>query len=158
MIERFQPRQVQRENFLLQSELSVLTLYQCPFHPLVTAVACKRPQSFCQKCRWQVSPKHTYSLDLMKLEWAYYAARHSVGTFQEKRAHTQLIRKHSATVVSACWAIVDWSWPKKVELVCARWSPLRKMKVQVGNESSNFSPKSVQTRKKPPPSLSQGFS
>ena len=27
-----------------------------------------------------------------------------------KRAHTQLVRKYSATVVSARWATVDWSW------------------------------------------------
>ena len=28
------------------------------FHPHVTAVAHKRSQSFCQKCRWQVTAKH----------------------------------------------------------------------------------------------------
>ena len=27
-----------------------------------TAVACKRPWSFCQKCRWQVTAKHAYTL------------------------------------------------------------------------------------------------
>ena len=31
--------------------------------PPVTAVAHKRPWSFCQKCRWQVTPKHAYTLD-----------------------------------------------------------------------------------------------
>ena len=30
-----------------------------PFHPHVTTVARKRPQSFCQKCGWQVTAKHT---------------------------------------------------------------------------------------------------
>ena len=34
------------------------------------AVACKRSQSYCQKCRWQVTPKHTYTLHPMKSEWA----------------------------------------------------------------------------------------
>ena len=34
----------------------------------VTAVARKRPWSFCQKCRWQVTPKHSYTLGLS--EWA----------------------------------------------------------------------------------------
>ena len=29
-----------------------------------------------------------------------------------KRAHTQLVRKHSAKIVSARWTTVDWSWPK----------------------------------------------
>ena len=31
-------------------------------HPRVTAVARKRPRSFCQKCRWQVTAKHAYIL------------------------------------------------------------------------------------------------
>ena len=31
------------------------TLISCPFHPRVTAVARKRPRSFCQKCRRQVT-------------------------------------------------------------------------------------------------------
>ena len=44
------------------------------FHPLVTAVALKRPRSFCQKCRWQVTPKHAYILDPSKSEWVDYAA------------------------------------------------------------------------------------
>ena len=38
----------------------------CLFHPRVTAVVCKRPQSFCQKCRWQVAAKHAYTLDPIK--------------------------------------------------------------------------------------------
>ena len=62
------------ENFLLQSQLCVLTFIRCPFHPHVTAVARKRSRSFCQKCRWQVTPKHAYILDQSKSEWADYAA------------------------------------------------------------------------------------
>ena len=52
----------------------MLTLIRCPFHPPVTAVARKRPRPFCQKCRWQDSPKHAYTLDSTKSEWADYAA------------------------------------------------------------------------------------
>ena len=48
--------------------------YWCPFHPCVIAVARKRPRSFCQKCRWQVTLKHAYTLDPSKSEWADYAA------------------------------------------------------------------------------------
>ena len=51
----------------------MLTLIWCLFHPPVTAVAHKRPQSFCQKCRWQVTRKYAYILDQTKLEWADYA-------------------------------------------------------------------------------------
>ena len=48
--------------------------YRCPFHPRVTAVARKRPRPFWQKCRWQVTLKHAYTLDPSKSEWADYAA------------------------------------------------------------------------------------
>ena len=70
----FEPQQERRENFLFQSQLCVRTLIWCLFHPHVTPVARKRPWSFCQKCRWQVTPKHTCTLDPSKLEWADYTA------------------------------------------------------------------------------------
>ena len=38
------------------------TLFRYPFHPRVTAVARKRPRSFRQRCRWQVTAKHAYTL------------------------------------------------------------------------------------------------
>ena len=70
----FESRQERRENFLLQSQLCVLTLIRCPFHPRVTAVARKRLRPFCKKSRWHVTPKHAYTFDPMKSEWADYAA------------------------------------------------------------------------------------
>ena len=79
--------------------LCVLTLIRCPFHPRVTAVACKRPRSFCQKCRWKVTHKYAYTLDPAKSGQDPQCI-HSAGTYQE-RAHTQLVGEHSATVVSA---------------------------------------------------------
>ena len=33
----------------------------------------KRPWPFCQKCRWQVIPKHAYTFDPTKLEWVHWA-------------------------------------------------------------------------------------
>ena len=48
--------------------------YSVSVPPRVTAVARKRPRSFCQKCWWQVTPKHAYTLDPTKSEWADYAA------------------------------------------------------------------------------------
>ena len=39
-------------------------LFRYLFHPRVTAVACKRSWSFCQKCRWQVTAKHAYTLHM----------------------------------------------------------------------------------------------
>ena len=52
----------------------MLNLIRCPFHPRVTAVARKRPRSFCQKCKWQVTSKHAYTLYPSKSEWADYAS------------------------------------------------------------------------------------
>ena len=49
-------------------------LFQYPFHPRVTAVARKRSRSFCQKCRWQVTAKHAYTLcnvALHEVTWLY---------------------------------------------------------------------------------------
>ena len=35
------------------------------FHLHVTTVACKRSQSFCQKCTWHVTAKHNTALTYM---------------------------------------------------------------------------------------------
>ena len=51
----------------------MLTLTWCPFHPPATEVARKRPQSLCQKRRWQITTKHAYTLDPTKSEWSDYA-------------------------------------------------------------------------------------
>ena len=37
-------------------------LFRYPFHPRVTTVARKKSRSFRQKCRWQVTAKHAYTL------------------------------------------------------------------------------------------------
>ena len=37
-------------------------LFRYPFHSRVTTEARKKSRSFCQKCRWQVTAKHTYTL------------------------------------------------------------------------------------------------
>ena len=72
----FEPLQEWQENFLLQGQLSVLTLFQYPFHPHVTAVACKRPLSFCQKCRWQViTCIHFTYVALHEVTWLYGVRR-----------------------------------------------------------------------------------
>ena len=39
------------------------------FHPCVTTVAHKRTLSFCQKCRWQVTAKHTCILPTWFWMW-----------------------------------------------------------------------------------------
>ena len=69
----FESRQEQRENFILQGQLSVLShrlLFRYPLHPRVTAVTRKRSPSFCQKCRWQVTAKSTHTPYLCGFEWS----------------------------------------------------------------------------------------
>ena len=54
-------------------------LFRYPFHLRVTAVACKRSRSFCQKCRWQVTAKHAFTLRMwlcMKWQWAWLYGVH----------------------------------------------------------------------------------
>ena len=48
--------------------------YSVSITPHVTAVARKRPRSFCQTCRCQVTPKQAYTFDPTKSEWTDYAA------------------------------------------------------------------------------------
>ena len=45
------PSTRQLDNFILQSQLSTLTLIRCPFQPRDTVVARKRPRPFCQTYR-----------------------------------------------------------------------------------------------------------
>ncbi len=42
-------------------------LFRYPFHPRVTIVARKKSRPFCQKCRWQVTAKHAYTLRMCLL-------------------------------------------------------------------------------------------
>ena len=79
--------------------------------------------------------KHAYSLDPAKWDWADYASRHSTETTElerlslrggnplGKRVHTQLVRRHSSTVVSTpvyrpdIAVMADWARRKNTELV-----------------------------------------
>ena len=49
-------------------------LFRYPFHPRVTGVARKRSRSFCQKCRWQVTAKHAYTLRMwLCMKWVTWS-------------------------------------------------------------------------------------
>ena len=63
--------QEQGDKFLLQGQLAVLTLIQiCSFHPYVATVACEKSWSFFQRCRWQVTAKHTCTLHMwLCIKW-----------------------------------------------------------------------------------------
>ena len=126
------------------------TLIQCPFHPCVAAVARKRPWSFCQKCRWQVTPKHTYTLDPSKSEWADYAA---VQVEYGNLSGNKLTCNSSGNTyrhlssLSHCGLILA----ERVELVARANLHFKKRQAQAGTDLSNILPKSLHMRKKPPP-------
>ena len=65
-----------------------------------------------------------------------------------KLSHTQLVREHSATIVSSRWTTVDWSWPEECSK-CARVNlHLRRKKAQAGNEWSNLLPRILANEEK----------
>ena len=60
--------------------------YSLSVHPHVTAVARKRLQPFCQKCRWQVTAKQAEPLtQRSRSGLTMPLSRHSVGTYPETR-------------------------------------------------------------------------
>ena len=84
----FESRQELRENFLLQSQLCVLTLIRCPFHPFVTAVARKRPRSFCQSAGGRLHLNtHTPLTQRSRSGLIMSLSRNSVGTYPEMSSH-----------------------------------------------------------------------
>ena len=108
----FEPWQKQQENFFSRVNFVCWLLFGL-FHPHVTAVARKRPTSFCQKCRWQVTPKTPTHPSLSEVGAGWLCS--CPGIVWEpigKQAHMQLIREHSVTVNSARWASMDSSWPQ----------------------------------------------
>ena len=59
-----------RRTWFGQSKLYFVLKFRYPFHPRVTTVARKRSRSFCQKCRWQVTAKHAYTLRMwLCMKW-----------------------------------------------------------------------------------------
>ena len=126
---------------------------RCPFHPRFTAVAGKIPRSFCQKCRWQVTPKHAYTVDPSKSEWADQAA---VQAECGNLSGNELTRNSSGNtrLQSSQLAEPLWTDPglKSGISVCELISTKKKKKkkAQAGNELSNILPKSSHAREKPP--------
>ena len=56
--------------FFSRVNLLCRLLFRYLIHPHVTAVARKRSWSFWQKCRWQVTAKHTYTLPMwLWMKW-----------------------------------------------------------------------------------------
>ena len=97
-----------RENFLLQGQLSVLTLISVSVHPRVTAVARKRPRSFCQRHRWQVTAKHAYTLCMwlcMKWHAAWLYGVHRMRRDWLSLAADTCGTSHASAVSTPLWWI-----------------------------------------------------
>ena len=106
-------------------------------------MARKRPRSFCQKCRWQVTPKHTYNLDPTKSEWADYAV---VQAECGSLSGNELTRNSSGNTLSQSSQLAKPMWTdsglKSGISVCELISTLKQKhekKVQVGMNSQTFS-------------------
>ena len=113
-----------RKIFFSRISFTVLTLIWYPFEPYVTTVACKRQQSFCQKCRWQVTANLYTLLTKWSLEGLTMLSRHSVGTHQGNEFTQHLSGDDcplSSELTEPLWTD---PWPNRVELVHAHWSPL----------------------------------
>ena len=112
---KFESRQEQQENFFLQSQLNFVCwlLFGVCSTPMLPQWHIKDP-SHCAKSadgRLHLN-RHTPLTQRSRSELTMLLSRLSVRTYQ-KRAHTQPVREHSVTVVSACQANVDWFWPKE---------------------------------------------
>ena len=130
----------------------MLTLIRCPFHPHFTAVARKRPWSFCQTRRWQATPKHAYTLDLTKSGWADCAA---VQALCGNLSGNELTRNSSGNTRPRSSQLSEplWTDPGLRSGINVRYliSTDKNNKAQAGNKLSNILPKSSHARKQLPP-------
>ena len=114
----------------------------------------KRPWPFCQKCRWQVTPKQAYHHDPLQSEWADYAA---VQAECGNLSRNELTRNSRGNTRSGSSQLAEplWTDPGVKNGISLREliSTLKKKKPQTGNELSDILPKSSHAKKKPPPPL-----
>ena len=116
-----------------------------------------RPQSFCQKCKWQVTPKHApkyiyFWPNKVGVGWLCRCP----GMVWEpvwKRAHTQLVRKHtwpqSSQLAEPLWTD---SGTKSGISVCELNSISKRKEKSAGRERMvEHSPKILASKEKPPP-------
>ena len=118
----------------------MLTLIRCPCHLRVSTVARKRPLSFFQKCRWQVTPKQAFILDPTKSERADYAA---VQALSGNLTGNELTRKSSGNTRSQSSQFAEplWTDPGLKSGISVRELISTRKKAQAGNELSNILPK-----------------
>ena len=147
----FESRQERRENFLLQSQLCVLTLIRCPFHPRVTAVARKRPRPFCQSAGGRLHLNmRTPLTQRSRSGLTMPLSRHRVGANPERSSHAtcQGTFGHShLSSLSHCGLILAIKCGISVRELIATF----KKKTLARIECASSLPKSSQAKEKPPP-------
>ena len=100
----FKSRQGWQENFLLQSQLWVLTLIWCPFHPCVTAVARKRPRYSAKGPGGRLHLNtHTPWTHGSQSGLTMPLSRQSVGIYQEMSLHAT----HRGTLSHNCLSLLS---------------------------------------------------
>ena len=114
----FESQQEGQENFFLQSQLCVLTLIWCLFHPCVTAVALKDPGHCAKSAGGRLHLNtHTPLTEQSRSELIMLLPRHNVRTYQEmsSQATRQGTLGHShLSLLSHCGLILAL----RVELMC----------------------------------------
>ena len=163
---RVRSRQKRRETFLFQSQLSAQTLIRRPFHPRRSAEARKRPRSFCQKCKWQVTaeimgvvplvtPKHSYTLNPTSRSGLIMLSPHSVETYRGN----ELTRNSSGNARSQTFQFAGLKSETYVcELISTKNNPsptpaphpIPPKKVHAGIDSSTIFPPYPRKRGKKP--------
>ena len=127
---------LQHRKLTMEKKILPLLLFRYPFHPHVTAVARKRSRSFCQKCRWQVTAKHTYTLPMwlwMKWHcnlvngWMVYTELAETAAFHVAPA---IQHPQSATSTPLPWILIictikGYSHSFRITCQCAQWVRLR---------------------------------
>ena len=89
-------------------------LFWYPFHPCVTAVACKRSRSFCQKCRWQVTAKYADTLHMWLCMKRHGAWLHGVHRTCTEMAAVCCGTSHASAVSTLLWWIFKKMRNKKL--------------------------------------------
>ena len=131
----------------------MLTLIQCPFHPCVPAVARKRPGHSAKSAGGRFTPKHAYTLNPSKSEWADYAAvQAECGNLPgNELTRNSSVNTRSQSSQLAEPLLTDPSLKSGISLREQISTSKKRKEMQAGNELSNILQKSPHARKKLPP-------
>ena len=128
-----------RRIFFSRVDFLCWLLFRYPFQPRVTAVARKRSRSFCQKCRWQVTAKHAYTLHMwLCMKWLvvwctqnlrrdgcsfmwYQPCQHCKYTFQ------WIFKQHTIKSQSLMWNHMQAQWvcSREWRIALYEWSSIK---------------------------------